>query len=303
MKIVHTCGFDSIPSDIGTFMMVDWIQKNLGKKTRSVKMVFGDCKGEMSGGSYISYINQLKDIVAGPKSLGQLVKDPYTLNPAGVKPGWDSRDGGFGYEPVTKKWTHSTLLAAINVRVVRRSNALSGHGYGAPFSYTEVQGNAGFFGLLLALATAFITMCIEPYLSWGPTRRIAMLFLPAAGEGPSKHERDSGYFWANLVAETAPEGPDDKPVTVVGRVGSHLGDPGYKETAHMLAEAGLALALKEQECPANYGVLTPATAMGPVLLERLRATGMTFEVQGTSSDDKVSAADVRSRESTPSPRQ
>jgi short subunit dehydrogenase-like uncharacterized protein len=168
------------------------------------------------------------------------------------------------------------MMAGINTRVVRRSNSLQDWSYGRKFRYREVMGfrnnpaapamagavSAGMMGLLAGL-------------SFGPSRSAIMKVLPSAGEGPSDKVREKGFFKIEIHTLTS---TGKRYVCTV----SAQGDPGYKATSVMLGEAGLCLALDKDRSPQRAGVLTPATAMGMPLVERLRAAGMTFDVQPVS---------------------
>ena len=143
--------------------------------------------------------------------------------------------------------------------------------YGSSFKYTEVmttKGRMSSFGIYAALGIFF------PLAAFGPTRALMQkTVLPAPGEGPSKEKRDSGFFRAQLI------GTVQGKTVLKGKV-KGIQDPGYGETAKMLAESALALA--EDELPERFGVLTPAVAIGH-LIDRLRAAGMTFEVEGSGA--------------------
>jgi short subunit dehydrogenase-like uncharacterized protein len=157
-------------------------------------------------------------------------------------------------------------MAMINTRVVRRSNYLSGFSYGRDFRYKEVVATGpGWGGRLRATALATGTTGGGLALSFGPTRAIASRFLPDPGEGPDQESREKGGFrveFRSTLADGRVFGAE-----VVGK-----GDPGYAATSRMLAESGLSLAATRGE----GGVLTPSTAMGDDLVERLRFAGMTL---------------------------
>jgi short subunit dehydrogenase-like uncharacterized protein len=155
---------------------------------------------------------------------------------------------------------------------VRRSNALQGWAYGREFSYGEVMGVGR--GPLGAVTAAGLTAGLAGTLAamaFPPTRALLDRVLPAPGTGPSESVQRSGWFRMTVDATTES-----------GRryraVASGKGDPGYAATAVMLGESALALALDGDRLPDRAGSLTPATAMGDVLVERLRAAGHTYEV-------------------------
>jgi short subunit dehydrogenase-like uncharacterized protein len=161
-------------------------------------------------------------------------------------------------------------MAAFNTRIVRRSNALQGFAYGRGMRYAEVMATGrGPLGAVAAVAVtgglfAFFTAMAIP-----PTRALLDRVLPAPGSGPSAATRERGWF--RMAVDAATESGARYHAEVRGH-----GDPGYAATAVMLGESGLALAL--DRLPDRAGSLTPATALGTVLVERLRAAGHTYEV-------------------------
>src|SRR5205823_461355 len=167
-------------------------------------------------------------------------------------------------------WLAPFMMAAINTRVVRRSNALQDWDYGRKFRYREVMGfrNSAAAPAMATAVTAGLGGLMAG-LSFGPTRSVLTKVLPSAGEGPSEKMRESGFFKIEIHTRTSTGAR--YVCTVTGQ-----GDPGYKGTAVLIGEAGLCLALDGDKLPDRAGVLTPATAMGMPLVERLRAAGPTF---------------------------
>ena len=162
-------------------------------------------------------------------------------------------------------------MGAVNTRVVRRSNALQGHAYGRRLRYRELMlGGRPPLGPVKAAGIAGGLGALVAGLSLGPTRKALDRLLPDPGEGPSEERREKGFFRIDTHSRTS-EGRH-----LVCRIAAP-GDPGYKATAVMLGESGLALALDGDRLPEGGGVLTPATAMGTVLADRLRAAGHTYE--------------------------
>jgi short subunit dehydrogenase-like uncharacterized protein len=161
--------------------------------------------------------------------------------------------------------------------VVRRSNALQDFAYGRRLRYREVQGFGGRpTGAVLAGATVAGLGAFMAGMQWKPTRSLLDRVLPAPGTGPSEKTQQRGYFRIDVLARTE----------AGGRYACHIaapGDPGYAATAVMLGESVLSLALDGTKLPARAGVLTPATAMGLPLVDRLRAAGHTYEVERLSS--------------------
>jgi short subunit dehydrogenase-like uncharacterized protein len=163
-------------------------------------------------------------------------------------------------------------MAPFNTRIVRRSNALQDWAYGRDLSYGEVMGCGR--GLLGAATAAGLTGGLAGTLAamaFPPTRALLDRVLPAPGTGPSESARASGWF--RMVVDAATEDGGSYRATASGS-----GDPGYAATSVMLGESALALALDTDRLPARAGSLTPATAMGEVLVQRLRAAGHTYEV-------------------------
>ena len=225
-------------------------------------------KGGFSGGTIASVLGVL-EAAAGDREMRKVLADPYALNPPGERNGPDGADPlGARFDETIGRWTAPFMMAPINTRVVRRSNALAGYPYGRDFRYDEAvvarsRLQARVFAAGLGLGTlAGLT---------APGRWLARRFLPAPGEGPSERQRDEGMFEIRL--EGVGDGSPARRVR--GRIrGEH--DPGYGETSRMLGQSALCLAL--DDLPSKGGVLTPAVAMGEALLARLRGVGMIWEV-------------------------
>jgi short subunit dehydrogenase-like uncharacterized protein len=271
-RIVHCCGFDSIPSDLGVLMLHD-AMRSRGRTLGRVDAFFGESKGGASGGTVASMLD-IMDGVRRDRSLRRLLADPYALDP---EPGQGGPDGpdrkGIHYEPRLRRWTAPFVMAAINTRIVRRSNAVAGYPYGRDFRYTEQMSlPAGLKGLAAATAVTGGLGGLLVAMQVPALRRLIERRLPKPGEGPSEAQRAAGYFVVRLLAEPGDDGP---PLRLRGRVEDRR-DPGYGSTAVMLSEAALCLA--RDDLSTEGGVLTPASAMGLPLVDRLRAAGMTWEV-------------------------
>jgi len=269
-RIVHCCGFDSIPSDLGVFMLHEAAEAR-GRRIARVDAVFGESSGGFSGGTVASMLGLLEEVARDP-GVKRLLDDPYALDPSPRTGGPDGPDAkGVAYERRLGRWTAPFVMAAINTRVVRRSNALLGYPYGKDFRYSERMSlPAGAAGLPAALALAGGSLAFQAAMQIGPVRGLVAKRLPQPGEGPSPETRAKGYFVARLLGE------DDAGGAWRGEVQDRR-DPGYGSTAVMLAESALCLARDALASPG--GVLTPASAMGAPLLARLRAAGMTWTVQ------------------------
>jgi len=275
-RIVHCCGFDSIPSDLGTLMVTDALVER-GARPEQVTFYAGEARGGASGGTIASML-ALLDEARKDRDTRRILGDPYALNPAGHRDGPDGSDQtGVRWDPELGMWTGPFVMAAVNTRVVRRSHALRGFPFGEGFRYAEVASTGkGVGGLARASVLAGGLAGFVLATGAGPLRRTLEKRLPSPGEGPDADARARGYFVIRLIAKGRRE--DGGEETVRGRV-EGTSDPGYGETAKMIGEAALCLALDGDRIPEQGGVLTPATAMGQTLLERLRVAGMTFDVQ------------------------
>jgi short subunit dehydrogenase-like uncharacterized protein len=277
-KIVHCCGFDSIPSDLGVLMMQEHARKKFGRALSSVKFLLRSMSGGISGGTIASALLLAEEMGKDP-SLRKRVGNPYVLDPDYEGRGPDKNDQfSVKWDEDAQAWTGPFVMAAINTRVVRRSNALQGYAYGKDFRYSEVMGFKK--GLKGALTASGITAGLGAFFltaASSPGRSLLKKMLPATGEGPSKEAREKGHFHVQLIGH----GNDEQghPVRTIGHVRG-ASDPGYGETAKMLGETVLALA--DRDAPQGGGVMTPASTpgLGVTLISRLRNAGMTFEVEG-----------------------
>jgi short subunit dehydrogenase-like uncharacterized protein len=208
------------------------------------------------------------------------MSDPYGLSPdRSAEP--DLGDESDVRMPVEDKdigeWLGPFVMAAINTRVVRRSNALQDWAYGRSFRYRETTAmGSGMAGRAKATALAGGVGAAMGAMAFGPTRKLADKFLPKPGEGPSEEARSKGFFKIEIHTRAS------NGKRYACRV-SAKGDPGYAATAVMLGEAALCLVLDRDKLPDRAGVLTPSTAMNGALVERLRAAGHTYEVQQTGT--------------------
>ncbi|MEX1363604.1 MAG: saccharopine dehydrogenase NADP-binding domain-containing protein [Nannocystaceae bacterium] len=273
-RIVCCCGFDSIPSDLGTLMMQRAMQQRHGVPAREVKLAVQSTKGGFSGGTVASMI-EITKAARADSEVRRVLLDPYGLDPADGRRGPDGRDPrGVGFDDDFDGWTAPFVMAAINTRVVRRSNALQGYAYGEDFSYQEFMTfRRGVKGRLMAGAVAQGMNAMMIGVALEPTRALLQRFvLPAPGEGPSEQEREEGFFKMRLLARAEVDG---KPAQLRGRV-EGFKDPGYGGTAIMLGESARCLAIDPLD--SEGGITTPAAAMGDALLSRLRGAGMVFSV-------------------------
>ena len=271
-RLLHCCGFDSIPSDLGCLFAQSVYRERFGAPADEVKLFVRKVRGQFSGGTYASLLNALAEARSDPEARRTL-GHPYGLNPRDAQSGPDGPDQRTPvYDEDMASWTAPFVMAPVNTRVVRRSNAISGYPYGASFRYREAvltgSGPAGWAkaaGMTAALA-GFITA-----VATRPAREtIQRMFLPEPGEGPSREQRESGFFDIRLVARST---AGDQRIVV--KVTADR-DPGYGATSRMLGETALALAAGE--ALVDGGSWTPATALGAGLIDRLRGhAGMSFE--------------------------
>ncbi|CAI8361666.1 MAG: saccharopine dehydrogenase [Flavobacteriales bacterium] len=256
VKIVNSCGFDSIPSDMGVY----FIYKNILKKNLSIKMRVTGAKGGYSGGTYASMQNIIKEASIN-KEIRRNLTNPYGLNPIGEQSGMDKSDlRSVIYDSKIKTWISPFLMAGINTKIVRRSNALSNYNYGKEFKYDEaVMTGTGFKGRLkgIILSIPLIFLSAKPGSLFN---KIFNFLSPKPGKGPNKKERESGYF--SLRFYVFQENNDFSIYKVTGDK-----DPGYGSTSKMLAESAVCLA--KDELNNNFGILTPSIAMSDSLLDRL----------------------------------
>jgi short subunit dehydrogenase-like uncharacterized protein len=276
-RIVHCCGFDSIPSDLGTWMLQAHALEKHGAPCAQIKFFAGKSRGGFSGGTVASMFN-IMDEVKRDRSVLKVLGHPYALNPDGERKGPDGSDQrGVRFDKDIGAWTAPFIMAGINTRIVRRSNALLGYRYGRDFRYSEVMSFApGAKGAAKATALAAGLTGFMLAAAVGPTRALLEKKLPKPGEGPSRAERERGFFEIHLIGSG--KAKDGTRFGLRGRVVG-TSDPGYGETAKMLGESAVCLALDGAQLSSSGGVLTPTTAMGTALLERLRKAGMTFELE------------------------
>ncbi|MDC0713847.1 saccharopine dehydrogenase NADP-binding domain-containing protein [Stigmatella sp. ncwal1] len=275
-RIVHTCGFDSIPSDLGVLVLQEYMKEHHGTHCHRVNFYVTRMRGGISGGTLASMVQAMDEMSADP-SIRRVLGNPHALDPEPRRGNREERDQmGVRYSPELKKWTAPFFMAPVNTRVVRRSNALLGHPWGRDFLYSEASSFApGVKGLLTAASLTAGMGAFMAAASVPPVRRLLeQRVLPGPGEGPSAETREKGLFEVRLLGEgTSPK--DGRPIRLEGKVAAK-GDPGYAATSRMLSQAALCLAFDE---PAGEGgVLTPASSMGLKLVERLRKAGVTFDV-------------------------
>jgi short subunit dehydrogenase-like uncharacterized protein len=272
-RIVHSCGFDSVPSDLGVLLTHAAAAIDGAGDLEDTTMVVTAMRGGVSGGTLASALGQIDDMRASASSR-RIVTDPYALSPdRDAEPALgDERDqSGVRYDPGLQLWTGPFIMASFNTRIVRRSNALQGWAYGRQFRYREVTGfGAGPGAPVRAVAVTSAVTALIAGAALRPSRVLLRPMLPKPGQGPGEKARRAGFFRLQIHARTATG------ARYLTRVEAP-GDPGYAATAVMLGETALCLSLDRDRLPDRAGVLTPATAMGAVLTNRLRSAGHTYE--------------------------
>ena len=270
IKIVNSCGFDSIPSDMGVYFIQKKIKKLYKSYAKSIKMRVAGIRGGISGGTYASINNLLKEAYAD-KNVFKVLNNPYGLNPIGKMEGMDKKDlRKIIFDKESKSWIYPFIMAGINTKIVRRSNALSNFQYGKDFRYEEAmmsgKGISGFFKAILAVfPLAMVGLNPNSFL-----KKIVNLFMPKPGEGPGFEKRKNGFYNLRFYITI-----DDKKKAFAKVIGDS--DPGYGSTSKMLAESALCLAF--DKLTENYGVVTPSFSMGDKLLDRLNGNaGLKFEL-------------------------
>jgi short subunit dehydrogenase-like uncharacterized protein len=272
-RIVNSCGYDSVPSDLSVFLAAE-AAREAGDGELEDTTVYASMKGGMSGGTVASAMQQADDIASQPERR-KIAGDKFSLSPErSSEPKGEYKDSlKVAYSDDIKAWTAPFLMASYNTRIVRRSNALFGHGYGKTFRYREVmkagtglKGRVRAFAIAGALAAGFTALANQK------ARPVVERFVPKPGTGPDEKSRVNGFFRMDLRTTTT-TGAHYRSIVAA------QGDPGYNATAVMLAEA--ALTLSEGDLPklptgADGGVLTPAVALGMPYVERLRARDFTL---------------------------
>lgn len=271
-RVIHACGFDSIPSDLGVWFTQQQAVERLGQPCTRIDMRVEVLKGGASGGTIASMLNLVEEMAADPALRRQLM-DPYCLNPADLRSGPPQPDVT---RPIrderSGRWLAPFVMAAVNTRVVQRSHALAGRPWGPDFRYREATATGS--GPLGAVKAGGMVAGMAAGLgltALGPTRRLVAKVVPKPGEGPSPEAQERGRFDLRFAGTTTSGATIDARVT-----GDR--DPGYGSTAKMLGEAAVTLRSLPRDEVAG-GFWTPSTALGERLLEALEAhAGLEFSV-------------------------
>jgi len=270
-RLVHSCGYDSVPSDLAMLTLHRRVAADDAGPLGHVLLV-AQAQGGVSGGT-IASMRGIIELAARDSSVRRLLGDPFALSPdRTAEPATHQPPDSPGPAQLSDgRWVAAFPMASVNSRIVRRSNALQGWAYGRSLRYGEVVGTGHgargaiqSFGLTAGLGIGAAAFALPP------ARALLNRLLPAPGTGPDEDTRQRGWFRMDVRATTA-----------TGRqyqaIAAGPGDPGYAATAVMLGESALALALDADRLPEGAGSLTPATGIGDVLVDRLRAAGHTYD--------------------------
>lgn len=281
-KIVNSCGYDSIPSDLSVYQLYRRaLADNAGELTDTTLVAY--LSGGVSGGT-IDSARATMEAAADPAKR-RVLAHPCSLSPdrsmdpdVGRQPD-QALQRACLIDPSLRGWVTTFIMAQYNSKLVRRSNGLLGWVYGKNFRYREVMG-VGSSRLAplqaAAIAGGLAAMKVTGALlsRSGTGRQLLDRIVPKPGTGPDENARRKGWFTMRTFAHTTSGATYS--ATFAGK-----GDPGYQATAVMLGQSGLCLAC--DDLPERAGILTPATAMGDALTERLRTAGMTIEVHTSAS--------------------
>lgn len=267
IKIINSCGFDSIPSDMGVFYSQKKLFEKTGEYANKINMRVAGAKGGISGGTYNSLSNVLEEARVD-KEVRKTLTNPYGLNPIDKQNGPDKADlQSVIFDKVSNSWIAPFVMAGINTKIVRRSHALIDFKYGSDFSYDEATlSGKGVLGQVKGYLS-LIPIFLATRKKGSFIKNIVDYVLPKSGEGPSEKTRISGYYNLRFYLTQQNKIYLSK---VIGDM-----DPGYGSTSKMLAESAVCLAL--DKTPETYGILTPSVALGDPLLKRLQENaGLTF---------------------------
>lgn len=271
-RIVHTCGFDSVPSDLGVQFLQEEAARRYQAPCNTVRMRIAKIKGGLSGGTVASMLNMMREVEKDP-SVKRVLTNPFVLTPQGRGPRQPNVNF-MAYDKEAGSWLAPFVMASINTRVVHRSNHLMGMPYGADFKYDEaMMTGPGIGGRMRAMGMASGLAGFLVASSFKTTRNfLERHVVPKPGEGPSPQSQERGFYDLRFMGETA------KGQKLIAKVTGDR-DPGYGSTAKMLGEAGACLAFDLPKSEFKGGFWTPAALMGTHLRERLvKHAGLGFSI-------------------------
>ena len=272
-RIVFSCGFDSIPFDLGVVFLQDEARRRFGAPLTRVRGRVRVIKGGPSGGTIASMLASVEEMGRDP-AVARTMADPFALTPGFRGPAQPEGDSA-QYDDKARSWTGPFIMAMINTKNVHRTNFLRGHPWGTDFVYDErMLTGDGLQGERRAKGMVLNTRIQNAVLGFGPARAIARRFaLPKPGEGPNRRQRETGRYEVVFSGETA-KGQTLKAVVKGDR------DPGYGSTSKLMSETALCLANDVDRVMTPGGVWTPGAAMGMALVRRLHAkAGLTFAIE------------------------
>lgn len=271
-RICFSCGFDSIPFDLGVVYLQHEAQRRLGAPLQRVRGRVRRVNGAASGGTVASLLATL-DAIGGDATLTRQLADPFALTPGFRGPAQPDGEAA-AYDELAQAWTGPFMMAMINTKNVHRTNFLRGHPWGRDFEYDErLLCGDGDAGRLRAMALALGSRAGQGVLSFAPTRALLRGFaFPRPGNGPSAAQRKAGGY------ELLFTGQGEDGTVLSARVAGE-GDPGYASTSRMIVQAALGLLDDRGRLHAGGGVWTPGAAMGLALVRRLQAhAGVSFSL-------------------------
>jgi short subunit dehydrogenase-like uncharacterized protein len=272
-RIVFSCGFDSIPFDLGVTFLQQQSQERLGAPLRRVRGRVRAMKGGFSGGTIASLMATLEATKRDP-GITKTLADPFALTPGFKGPTQPSGEK-VEHDAVAGQWAMPFIMATNNTKNVHRTNHLLGHEWGRDFVYDEMQLTGdGAAGEKRAKAAARQGAIQNAMFEFPPTRALLRRFaLPKPGEGPTKEERETGFYDVLFTGETT----DGRAMR--GHVKGDK-DPGYASTSKMISESALCLARDVSREETGGGVWTPGAALGAKLIKRLEANaGLRFSLE------------------------
>lgn len=277
-RIVHCCGFDSVPADLGTLLVQSHADRRFDATCETVRIYLESVSGGISGGTLAS-LGEVFEAAATDSDARRTLGNPYSLAPPGERSGPDSGEQRLpARDPLRGGWSGPSPMAAVNERVVRRSHALLGHPWGESFRCSEViPTGRGVRGAVTAGAIAAGLGAFTLGMSVGPVRTALQRYaFPDPGEGPTSEETAEGRFEIRVRGRGTDEAGS---FTVESVIGAQLG-PGYGATARMLGESGVCLLRDDTDSPVTGGVVTPAAGIGLPLADRLREAEFDVRVEG-----------------------
>jgi short subunit dehydrogenase-like uncharacterized protein len=273
-RIVHCCGFDSVPSDLGTYFLQKKAKEQFGQYCIRVKMRVKAMKGGLSGGTVASIIHIINDASKNP-AMRKMLIDPYSLSPSTTFKLPRQPNVGFAtYDPDIKSWVFPFIMASINTKIVQRSHALSGFTYGTDFVYDEAMMTSdGLKGRAAATVAAVGIGGAFGALVFPPTRMLMSRYIvPKPGEGPTPEQQLAGFYDIRFIGQT------QQGETIITKVRGDR-DPGYGSTCKILGEAAVCLAVDVPKTDKKGGFWTPASLMGDQLIPRLEQyAGLSFSI-------------------------